>query len=98
MTHPRTKFIYQLIGTLHRKKLRKNKKYSTPFWQLNISCKTDSLITKIFVFKDKLINPLIWDNLPSNSILTKRYLFYCRNYYGNYYLINWEELTTSTFY
>jgi hypothetical protein len=88
----RATFTYQLIGFLQSRKLRKNKKHSTPFYQLNISCETDSTITKIFVFKAKLTNPTIWTDLPSNSILAKRYLFYCRNYYGSYYLINWEEM------
>jgi hypothetical protein len=47
------------------------------------------------VFKEKLINPTLWDfikNTKPKELAKKKYLFSCRNQRGYYYLVNWEEL------
>ena len=96
MTTPRIKYTYELIGQIQSLKKRTNPKYSQYFYQLNVLCKTNPLIQKIFVFQNKLIKPQIWETLQSSLLLTtKKYLFYCRNYRGSYYLVDWVNFGES---
>ena len=90
-TLKRNLFIYQFLGTIQSKVQRKNANYEKPFYQLNLICQNDPTIDKIFAFKSKLTNLLIWNDLESNSYLGKTYLLHCRNYKGSYYLVDWEE-------
>lgn len=92
MTHQRANYLYQFLGQITSKKLRKNQRYSQHFYQLNLLCSNHPELTKIFAFRDKIHNPQIWPTLESDRYLGKTYLFYCRNYRGSYYLINWKEL------
>jgi hypothetical protein len=95
MTKSRTNYIYKFQGTIQSKNQRTNPKYSQYFFQLNITCENFPQITKIFAFKSKLLNPLLWPLLESDQYLGKTYLFFCRNYRGSYYLVNWEELPSN---
>lgn len=95
MTHQRNQYLYKFNGTIQSKNRRTNPKYSQYFYQLNITCTNFPQITKIFAFKDKLFNPQIWPTLESDQYLGKTYLFFCHNYRGSYYLVNWKELTSS---
>jgi len=95
MTQQRSQYLYKFSGTIQSKTRRVNPKYSQYFYQLNITCTNFPQITKIFAFKAKLLDPQIWPILESDHYLGKTYLFSCRNYRGSYYLVNWEELTSS---
>ena len=93
MTKIRNQYLYKLTGQIRHKRIRKKAQYQQHFYQLNITCQNKPEIKKIFAFKDKLTNPLIWKELEQNgSLLSQRYLFSCRNYQGSYYLVDWEEL------
>lgn len=91
MNKLRSQFIYKLIGQIHGKKPRQNSKYLQYFYQLNITCQNQPHIQKIFVFKDKS-PPLIWQIIDEGNCFQQKYKFFCRNYSGSYYLVNWEEL------
>lgn len=90
-TLKRNLYTYELLGTIQNKNQRANSKHSTPFYQLNIICQNNPNLKKIFAFQPKLTNPTLWNALETNAYLGKTYLFFCRNYYGNYYLVDWEE-------
>ena len=96
MTKKRSQYLYKFQGSIQNKLRRINsKKYSQYFYQLNVNCENQPYLVKIFAFKDKLIDPQIWPILESDQYLGKVYLFYCRNYRGSYYLVNWKEITGS---
>ena len=95
MTKLRSQYLYKFQGTIQSKIRRTSKKYSQYFYQLNIACSNLPTLTKIFAFKDKIFHPTIWPTLESDQYLGKTYLFFCRNYRGSYYLINWEELQSN---
>ena len=97
MTHGKEKkstkrnlYTYQFLGQITDKKQRQNPKYTQYFYQLNITCQNFPRLQKIFAFKSKT-KPTIWNALETNAYLGKKYLFYCRNYSGHYYLVDWEE-------
>ena len=93
MTKERSLYVYKFQGTIQSKKQRTNPKYSQYFYQLNLTCTNLPTLTKIFAFKDKIFNPQIWPILESDQYLGKTWLFFCRNYRGSYYLINWKEIS-----
>jgi hypothetical protein len=91
MNKKRAQFTYQLIGQIHHKNHRLNPKYTQYFYQLNITCENQPDIKKIFVFKDKVL-PTIWKIVDEGNCFQQKYKFFCRNYAGHFYLINWEEV------
>ena len=69
-------------------------RYNKPFHKLKVKIDHKS-IKNISVFTDKLANSeKVLKVLESSKFIDKRYRFICFNYYGNYHLIDWEELPT----
>ena len=92
MNKLRSQYLYQLKGTIRGQQLRKIPTNPQPFYQLNITCETNSTITKLYVFKPKT-NPSIWQTLEQNLSYGKKYFFYCKNYRGYYHLTDWKLLS-----
>ena len=92
-TQNRANYVYLLIGTIIKKSLRRNPKYTQYYYQLAIQCETNPQVRKLFAFQPKLVNPDIWKAIEDNSCLGKRYQFFCKNYQGHYYVVNWEQLS-----
>ncbi|KLL03009.1 MAG: hypothetical protein MRECE_33c023 [Mycoplasmataceae bacterium CE_OT135] len=91
MNKKRAQFTYKLIGKITHKNQRTNPKYTQYFYQLNIACENQPDIKKIFVFKDK-VPPPIWQMVDEGNCFQQKYRFFCRNYSGCYYLVDWEEI------
>ena len=87
----RQDYIYQLTGRITDKRLKK-KKDGSPFYQLGVIITNKEQIKKINVFQDGLEKEEIWTEIEETNYLDKRYLFYCKNFMGTYYLVNWKEL------
>ncbi|KLL02630.1 MAG: hypothetical protein MRERV_83c005 [Mycoplasmataceae bacterium RV_VA103A] len=67
-------------------------RYHKPLHKLKVKIEHKP-IKSISVFTDKLVQPdKILPVLESSKFVDKRYRFICSNYYGNYQLIDWEEL------
>src|SRR5438045_2187893 len=54
----RGNYLYELIGTLRAKKLKRNPQYTQHYYQLLLTCENLPQITKIFVFKSKTTPPI----------------------------------------
>lgn len=87
----RGNYTYLLLGTILKKNSRRNPKYTQHYYQLAIQCETNPQVHKLFAFQSKLTNPQIWKAIETGSCLGKRYQFFCRNYSGHYYVVNWEQ-------
>ena len=87
----RGNYLYELIGTLRAKKLKRNPQYTQHYYQLLLTCENLPQITKIFVFKSKTTPP-IWQTVETGDYFGQRYLLKCRNYQGHYYLVEWKKL------
>jgi len=90
MNKLRSQYIYRLIGQIQNKKPRLSSKGQ--FYQLQITCENVPNITKIFVFDDKLADSSIWTAIEQDNCFNQKYLFFCRNYSGHHYLVDWKEL------
>ena len=67
-------------------------RYGKPFHKLKVKVENKP-IKSISVFADKLVQKeKILPILQATQFIDKRYRFICFNYYGNYHLIDWEEL------
>jgi hypothetical protein len=88
------KHTYQLTGTIISRQLRKvsppSKHAGNTFYKLTITHPNWPRRT-IQVFQDKLTNPQIWETLQKRECFGKLYTLACHNYFGYYYLIDWEE-------
>lgn len=96
MTKQRNEYIYYLTGTIQNKKLKKpslRSKYSgNPYYDLTVNlAKPYKHIKSLQVFPNKLTNPAVWTTIEQGSWATK-YIFYCRNQRGYFYLVDWEEV------
>jgi hypothetical protein len=89
----RANYVYLLIGTILKKSLRRNPKYQQHYYQLHIACETNPQVRKLFAFQPKLANPNIWKVIETSNCLGKKYQFFCKNYSGHYYVVNWEQLS-----
>lgn len=92
MTNQRSQHLYKFLGLIHKKYRQKRKKNPQYFYQLKVKVSEQYHLQKIFVFKSKLNNSLIWNSLESDTYTGKKYLLHCRNYQGSYYLVDWEEI------
>ena len=54
----RGNYLYELIGTLRAKKLKRNPQYTQHYYQLLLTCENLPQVTKIFVFKSKTTPPI----------------------------------------
>lgn len=87
----RADYIYQLTGRITEKKAKKKKDGST-FYQLAVIIEDKEQIKKINVFADSCKKEAIWQVIEENKYIGKEYLFYCKNFMGSYYLVDWELL------
>jgi len=87
----RANFIYELVGQISSKQLRK-KKDGNPFYQLTVELAKEKN-QKINVFAD-IKSKEIWQAIEQNKYYGRDYTFFCKNYMGLYYLFNWKELGT----
>lgn len=65
------------------------------YWRLTVTIENKPTIQAIKVYTNSLENKAIWEAIEANEYLGKRYDLQCRNWKGNYYLINWKELGLS---
>ena len=97
MTKTRSQFIYKFTGTVLGRQFLKaspESKYAgAEYLTLKVVLENQPF-KSLQVFKEKLTNPALWDLLHTKSkqVLRKKYIFYCRNQRGYYYLVNWEEV------
>jgi len=97
--------VWELVGKVNRKitketlpktkqkALEEGKKVDDYSYRLVIACENLPQVTKLCVFKDRLISERIWKDIEESNYAGKRYLFYTiRGMYGSYLLINWREL------
>jgi len=95
MTTTRSNYIYELVGKVNEKKKRtsRSEKYKgEAFYILLITCENKPQVQQIFAYQNKIEKEGIWKDVLESNYIDKRYLFYCKNYMGNYYLIDWKEL------
>lgn len=83
-------YIYQLVGRIVNKQLKKKKDGNT-FAQLAVIIPDQERVKKINVFRDSCNKEEVWETIEGNQYLGKEYLFSCKNYMGSYFLVNWEE-------
>jgi len=88
MNKKRADYVYELVGKIATKQLKKDKS-GNPFYKLivNIENKTEVDIINVFPNLEK-----VWINLDNSKFHGKKYLFFCKNYMGNYSLLDWQEL------
>jgi hypothetical protein len=91
MTKARTAYIYQFQGAIQTKTLHqaspKSKYANQPYYKLRTQLENQP--NKVLqVFKDKLINPAIWEAIEQSRCFKRKYLFSCRNSRGYYYLVD----------
>jgi len=89
MTKKRSNYIYKFAGKIINRWKRISDKNKPYFYQLDID---NENIDKIFVFQKKLQRNQIWQDIEQSNYLGKKYGFSCKNYMGNYGLIDWQEL------
>lgn len=87
----RANYIYELFGQVNSKQLKK-KKNGQPFYQLTVVLVKEKT-KKINAFTDSLKRKDIWKEIEQSNYVGKKYLFYCQNWMGSYYLMDWKELT-----
>lgn len=87
----RQDYIYQLTGRIIDKKVKKKKDGNT-FFQLGVIIKDKKQIKKINIFKESLEKEEIWQEIEEGKHLDQKYLFYCKNFMGSYYLIDWQVI------
>ena len=85
----RQDYIYELVGKVLEKKPKK-KKDGASFWQLTVNIPEIEKIKKINVFSDGLDNQKIWKEIEKSNYIRKEYIFYCKNFMGSYYLVDWK--------
>ena len=91
MNKARAEYIYQLTGTIQNQKLQIiNNRIS---YKLAVNIKSRPEIKKIRVWKEKLTNSQIWQEIQENKFFEKKYLFFCHNWMGHYSLVDWKELS-----
>lgn len=99
MTKQRSNYLYELVGVINKKtktEPKEGSKYQgSYYWRLKATIENQPEIKSLKVFQNSLENSQIWTTIESNNYLGKRYRFTCKNWMGNYYLINWEELGNS---
>ena len=83
----RVDYIYQLTGKIIRAK-KKVKKNGKSYWQLAVIVR-EKEVQKINAFSDSCLKK-VWSEIEENKYLGKEYIFYCKNFMGSYYLVNWE--------
>lgn len=91
----RANYIYELVGKVNEKKKktsRSEKCKGQNFYELLINCENKPQVVRIFVYQQKLEKEIIWKDVLESNYIDKRYLFYCKNYMGNYYLVDWKEI------
>lgn len=86
----RQDYIYELVGKVQKKDL-KTKKDGQSFYQLAVEIFGKEQIKKINVFKDGLEKKEIWGEIEKSKFHKKEYLFFCKNFMGSYFLVNWKE-------
>ena len=87
----RNNYIYQLAGRITDKKAKK-KKDGTTFYQLATVIPDQEQVKKINVFADSCKKQEIWQEIEASNYIKKEFLFYCKNYMGSYFLVDWQEL------
>ena len=95
MTKQRSQYIYELIGRVNEKRQRtsKGEEYKgQKYYELLINCENKPQVNKLFAYQSKIETEKIWQDILNSNYIDKRYLFYCKNYMGNYRIINWKEL------
>ena len=83
----RQDYIYELIGKIMGKDLLTNKK-GTNHYRLKVIIPDRPEIKKINAFSDSLAIPKIWSEITKEKYQDKKYVFFCKNFMGSYYLIN----------
>ena len=86
----RQDYVYQLAGRITDKKTKK-KKDGKLFWQLAVIIQ-DKPVNKINVFDNGLAKKTIWQEIEESKYIGKEYLFYCKNFMGTYFLVDWKLL------
>ena len=98
MTKTRNEYIYQFTGTVLGRQFLKaspTSKYAGAEYLILKVVLENQPFKSLQVFKEKLINPALWDfikNTKPQEHAKRKYLFSCRNQRGYYYLVDWEEL------
>ena len=91
----RTNYLYQFQGQITKKRLAQassQSKYAGQTYYVLTILQPDQTRKSLQVFPTKLANSHIWPTLEQGQCFGKKYLFFCRNQKGYYYLVNWEEL------
>ena len=79
-----------------KKERQEGKKYKgQTYYDLVITCENKPLVKNIKAYQNKIEKEKIWKDILESNYLDKRYLFYCKNYMGNYWLTDWKELNNS---
>lgn len=89
----RQDYIYQLVGKITDKKVKKKKDGST-FYQLATIIPQKEQVKKINAFNESCKKE-IWQKLEKVEYPKKECVFFCKNYMGTYYLVDWKELSNS---
>ena len=95
MTKARNEYIYQFTGIIHARILTKaspTSKYAGQEYYLLKIIQPDQTKKTLQVFQEKLANPQIWEAIQQRQYSKGKYLFFCRNIRGYYYLVNWKQL------
>ena len=98
MNKKRAEYIYKFTGTILGRQFLKASPESKYAGQKYLTLKVvleNQPFKSSQVFKEKLINPTLWDlikNTKPKELAKRKYLFSCRNQRGYYYLVDWEEL------
>ena len=98
MTKTRNEYIYKFTGTILGRQFLKASPESKYAGQKYLTLKVvleNQPFKSLQVFKEKLINPALWDfikNTKPQEHTKRKYLFSCRNQRGYYYLVKMEEV------
>lgn len=93
MNKKRNAYLYHLVGIITKKtKVKHKSQPDTYYWKLSVEIQFRPDIRNIQIYPNSLENQAVWEAIESNQYLGKRYDLQCRNWKGNYYLVNWEYL------
>lgn len=93
MNRSRSQYLYDLVGIIKEKKRMKFKDRGC--FKLIVELTNYPQVSFIQAFQDKLTKQQIWAEIEQSKFIDKRYIFHCQNYFGNYHLVDWEEIAFS---
>ena len=90
MNKKRSNYVYKLVGQVEKKeKISGKEQYEgTYFFRLLVDIENKPEIKVIRTFQKNLQNKLVWKEVQGDKFIGKKYLFFCKNWMGNYSLLD----------